>query len=110
MITETEFKNAVDIVEKYNIQISEKIAELKLQSNFGKTLIVDWIEKQHRVGKTETRQTSSWAYGHLFACLYNHIESYPDIKYIEDITKNNFLRMRNGGMKTWEAFLELRTY
>jgi hypothetical protein len=102
MITEKQFLNALDIVKKYQIQISEIISETKIEQNFGKTPIMEWVEKQsknrHR-GHNHVR---------LLNCLTNYCyRNENNIKFIEDMTLKEFMTIRNAGKKSWNKFLIL---
>jgi hypothetical protein len=102
MITEREFLNALDIVKKYQIQISEMISEIKIEPNFGKTPILEWVKKQ-----SENRNR-----GHnhvrLLNCLHNYcVWNDNNIKFIEDMTLKEFMTIRNAGMRSWNEFLIL---
>lgn len=101
MITEREFLNALDIVKKYQIQISEIISETKIEQNFGKTPIMEWVEKQsiRDGGQNHVR---------LLNCLKNYCYNNDNyIKFIEDMTFKEFNTIRNAGMRSWKLFLEL---
>ena len=102
MITEKQFLNALDIVKKYQIQISEMISEIKIEPNFGKTPILEWVEKQSK------NRHGGHNYVRLLNCLNNYCYRNDNyIKFIEDMTFKEFNTIRNAGMRSWKLFLEL---
>ena len=102
MITEKQFLNALDIVKKYQIQISEMISEIKIEPNFGKTPILEWVEKQSK------NRNRGYNHVRLMNCLNNYCYRNDNyIKFIEDMTFKEFNTIRNAGMRSWKLFLEL---
>jgi len=101
MITEREFLNALDIVKKYQIQISEMISEIKIEPNFGKTPIMEWVEKQSK------NRHGGHNHGRLLNCLKNYCVWNNNIKFIEDMTFKEFNTITNAGMRSWNEFLIL---
>ena len=62
------------------------------------TGVYDWLTSQPTIS------------GRLCNVLKNMMEYWPEYKYIEQINKHDFLRVRNGGKKTWDELVKLRGY
>ena len=90
MITRKEYNDALDIVEEYHKQIFiNKINENT--RNLAKTKWNKWILNK----KCSIR-------------LKNVILKHPDF-YLEDMTSNEFKRLRYAGIKSWNEFDKLRS-
>jgi len=98
MITREEYNSALDLVEAYHKQLFIGITG-NARDN-AKTHIHDWSE----LPKCSTR-----LYHALIASTVDTGYGVP-IKYIEDITKRSFLRLRDVGYVSWWEFVELRGY
>lgn len=95
MITKTEYIKALEVVEEYHNQL------VIVSEKFKKTKISDWLEINK--GKMSSR---------LYNVLmkeYNTTDWINATKYVEDIDKRTFTRIRNAGLKSWHEFLELQT-
>ena len=93
MITRLEYNTALDVVEAYQKQIfSINIPDLR---NVGKTTILNWIPYHTCSTRLHNVLRENFVIGDFF---------------LEDIDKDLFFRFRNGGMKSWLEFVELRGY
>jgi len=112
MITEQEFLTALDIVKKYQIQISKMVSGVAKNHNTSKTLILDWVKSHQdnpKKGKISTRLFNGLKFysenrGEVY---YYKANEYATSVYIEDITKNEFLQIRNMGESCWIEFCNL---
>ena len=90
MITITEYRSAVHVIEKFHDQINR---DIKDQS---KTRIREW----NLLSKCSKRLQNG---------LISMVDcKYRSILYIEDVTKIEFLKTRGLGKKTWIEFEKLR--
>lgn len=98
MITETEYLEALKIVKLYYKQLSHFIHFG--EENVEKTPIEVWLSSLKN--KPSTRL--------IKALLENkHYDDGKPFKYLEDISKNEFRRLRNVGDGTWKEFLTLKS-
>tara|TARA_R110000765_G_scaffold103664_2_gene193133 strand:+ start:519 stop:815 length:297 start_codon:yes stop_codon:yes gene_type:complete len=98
MITREEYNKALDIVEAYQKQLFSVSGSL---IDNGKTLIENW----DKLKKCSTRLTN-------ILTPTEHTEWYKKNlpKYIEDVKKKGFYRLRNAGDVSWKQFTTLRGY
>jgi len=85
MITREKYNRALDVVEAYQEQL--------FIYHRNKTPIEDWRKLRECSTRLQNILIGTW----------NPIA----IKYIEDITFKNFMRLRNAGRKSWYEFQEL---
>jgi hypothetical protein len=96
MITEQQFIEATRTVKEYFQQIT------KIETDKSKTLILDFINKMPPYCSTSRAYTTKLKSG-----LYQLSESYPEIKYVEDIKKHELLKCRGVGEKAWYVLANL---
>ncbi len=97
MITREDYLNAIELIDKYHQQLKEQDFVNNNLSN--KTKIESWInslEYKLSVRLSNVLLKSQWG------------EDEKPFKYIEDVNKKEFMRLRNAGKKTWSEFLDLR--
>lgn len=96
MITREQYLDALELIDQYHQQTdsSNKVLEKK-------TELSEWLANL-------PRKPSLRLYNALMGNFSNRDYKVEPYKYIEDITKYNFLRRRNAGKKTWKEFCELR--
>ncbi len=95
MVTREEYNNALDIIEEYHKQLFKSLNIKEMRSD-SKTKVVEWV-----------------LIDHCSVRLYNVLKFNKDdarMRYIEDITKANFIKCRNAGLRSWNEFVELRGY
>lgn len=100
MITEQQFLDAIEIVQKYQFQISQIISEISPEISPRKTLISDWIAKQY--GKLNDDKIEK----KLFSCLEYYSNKYC-VDYIEDVNIRDLRRVIGVGKMTLDKFFEL---
>ena len=104
-ITEKEFQEALKIVNEYVLQLNYKIEEKQTAlSNFSKTNIIDWIEKQRsKLGKKDNNCTRLF---NVLQSIYN--SEYSDrLEFIEDVKKVDLSRYRNSSDKIHILFHDM---
>ncbi len=99
MIKRERYLKALDIVEEYHKQIKIQSTQEKESR---KTLTELWVLEQR--DKISTRLKNCL----LGISYYNRGSISPPIKYIEDISQHDFLRLRNAGIMTWVEFKKLK--
>lgn len=100
MITETEFKQSLDIVNKYIYELNQEINVLEGKKN--KTDIKRWVLlKKHELRSKNIPKTND--HTRLFTALLSNYDC-GYTKYIEDVKIG---RLRNVGKKTGDLFFEL---
>ena len=101
-ISEKQFLEAVDIIKQYQIQMELKLSQIE-HSN--KTTIERFLFNYRN--DIYTFEMSR----RLLNILHNIVDNpqyyRSGVKYIEDFTKKNFLRIRTAGLKTWYEFEEI---
>jgi hypothetical protein len=103
MITREDYLNALEIIDNYHRQndLAEKVSnESSTDKKINKTEIKDWINSLDRQPSTKL--------ANILLDQFRFSEGNPPFKYIEDITKREFLQLRQAGKQSWEEFLELR--
>lgn len=90
IVTREEYINALEVIDLYHHQKNLSVGK--------KTEIHDWI-KEHNTS------VNSKLYNILLN-KYGFEDGVPPFKYVEDITKKEFLRLRGAGMK---SLLELES-
>ena len=99
MITREEYNKALDVIEKYHLQIFNIPKKEELR-DISKTRVEDW-DKLH---------SCSTRLYNILTCKFYWNEQKETMGYIEDIDKIGFLRQRYAGKKLWNEFKELRGY
>ena len=100
MITKKEYEDALDVVEDYHKQIFTTEVKDKLECNKN-TKVQDW----DKLSLCSTRLCNVLTSKHL-----NEFNQEYRIKYIEDLTKKQFKKIRNAGQFSWTEFENLRGY
>ena len=97
MITRKEYNKALDTVELYHKQLLQLCVNNSLKKQ--KTPIRTWGKFYDCPKKVQS----------VLEVMYD-IAKDEHLEYIEDVTKNIFMRQRGAGKKGWEIFTELRGY
>jgi hypothetical protein len=101
MITEQEFEKALLIVDEYNQQVKKHAKDVAEKSQ--KALQKSAIYKTPK----EIRSEFSVYFPTMSVRLRNIIMwGFDDVK-ICDITKSDFLKQRNSGIKTWKELCDI---
>lgn len=105
MITEKEYLDALTTVEAYKAQ--QEAERLKYL-----TPIRTWTESVNLYGYRDKRGNTHGSVGtRLFNVLWGKKRSgEPYFVFVEDITRDQFLKVRNAGTLTWDYFVKLRGY
>ena len=103
MITREEYNSALDLVEAYHKQLFIGITG-NARDN-AKTLVEDWSE----LPKCSTRLYHALV-GRGRYTGYGYEKSHQPFKYIEDVNKSGFMKLRDVGQVSWTEFVELRGY
>jgi hypothetical protein len=102
MITREDYLNALELIDKYHRQ-NDSVANVKNESSpntNNKTEIKDWINSLDRQPSTKL--------SNILLDEFRFSEGNLPFKYVEDITKQKFLKLRQAGKQSWEEFSELR--
>lgn len=97
MITEQQFIEATRVVKEYFEQITKSDADKS------KTLIGEFCNRMPPYESISGKYTSR-----LKSALYRFIETYPSIKYIEDVKQQDFIRLRGAGVNAWQVLENLK--
>jgi hypothetical protein len=103
MITREDYLNALEIIDDYHRQndLAEKVSnESSVDKINNKTEIKDWINSLDRQPSTKL--------SNILLDEFRFSEGNPPFKFIEDITKQKFLKVRQAGKQSWEELIELR--
>lgn len=97
MITREDYLNALELIDKYHQQL--KAPDFVHANLSNKTEIESWINSLEYEPSVR-----------LSNVLLNpqRGEDEKPFKYVEDVNKKEFLRLRNAGKKTWSEFEDLR--
>jgi hypothetical protein len=100
MVTREEYNQALNIVEAYHKELTEKFIN-NLNIN-GKTVVSHWV----RIIACSKRLNNILMGEH---CSYDERDEYR-MQYIENITKKDFMKRRHAGKGAWNEFVKLRGY
>ena len=98
MITRNEYLKALDLIDLYHQQIKLSVSN---NENYGKTLIIDWYNALEK-------KTSGRLYHLIIHNPWFLDQNGTPFKYVEDVNKREFMKLRNAGIKSWNEFCELR--
>lgn len=97
MITREQYLNALELIDQYHHQLN--LSNVRHNPLSDKTEIGSWFAG-----------LSKKPSGRLCKLLLNYrwVKDGKPFKYVEDVNKFEFMRLRNAGELTWSEFAELR--
>ena len=98
MITREEYLNALELIDNYHRQLNL----LEEAKNRKKTEIKDWINS--------LKTPISTKLSNILLDAFRFSEGNPPFKYVEDVTKLEFMRLRQAGKESWAEFCTLREF
>tara|TARA_R110000868_G_scaffold279203_1_gene539234 strand:- start:1749 stop:2057 length:309 start_codon:yes stop_codon:yes gene_type:complete len=96
MITETQFLESLNIVRLYNIQLLQEIESNSFLKKTPLQSVIDNIENNRNLWSTRLRNAIRMA------------EGYYGKKYIEELTPNEFRKMRNVGREVSDELIKYK--
>ena len=97
MITREDYLNALELIDKYHQQL--KAPDFVHANLSNKTEIESWINSLEY--EPSARLSNALLEVQRYA-------SQKPFRYVEDVNKKEFMRLRNVGKKTWSEFEDLR--